>query len=253
MCLYAGCKKNKTNENEANKKFISNTEIVKEVVFSTAEARNNMVFVKGGMFQMGNNEFEDSKPVHKVKVSDYFIGKYEVTQKEWEEVMGNNPSYFHGPYLPVDSVSWDDVQEFIRKLNAKTGDTYRLPTEAEWEYAAKGGNISKGYEYSGGNDQKMVAWSRNNSGDKTHEIGEKQPNELYLYDMSGNVWEWCQDWFGSYQNQPQTNPTGSPSGHDRVVRGGSWGSVDLCRLTYRGRIIPSDRYDVCGFRLALDL
>ena len=159
-----------------------------------------MVFVKGGTFMMGATPEQGSdagdgeKPVHSVTVSDFYIGKYEVTQAQWKAVMGKNPSHYKGENRPVERVSWYDIQKFIEKLNAKTGKRYRLPTEAEWEYAARGGNQSKGYKYSGSNDIGSVAWYTNNSGDRTHPVGQKQPNELGLYDMTGNVWEWCSDW-----------------------------------------------------------
>ena len=137
--------------------------------------------------------------------------------------MGSNPSRYTGDdNLPVEQVSWKDVQEFIQKLNALTGKTYRLPTEAEWEYAARGGNQSQGYKYAGSNTVGDVAWHYGNSDHKTHPVGQKQPNELGLYDMSGNVWEWCQDWYGDYSSSAQTNPTGPSSGSYRVLRGGSW-------------------------------
>ena len=164
----------------------------------------NMVFVQGGSFQMGsNNGQSDEKPVHSVTVSDFYIVKYEVTQKEWRDIMGSNPSKWKGDNLPVEKVSWDDVQTFIKKLNAKTGLNYRLPTEAEWEYAARGGNKSNGYKYSGSNDIGSVAWYASNSGSKTHSVGQKKPNELGIYDMTGNVWEWCNDWYGDYSSSSQ--------------------------------------------------
>ncbi|HDP98542.1 MAG TPA: hypothetical protein ENN22_05075, partial [bacterium] len=156
----------------------------------------DMVFVAGGTFMMGSNEYDNEKPIHKVYVDDFYIGKYEVTQKQWFEIMGSNPSRFKGDNLPVERVSWNDVQEFIRKLNAKTGGNFRLPTEAEREYASRGGSRSAHFKYSGSNNVDNVAWYDNNSGRKTHPVGTKQPNELGLYDMSGNVWEWCSDWYG---------------------------------------------------------
>ena len=213
-----------------------------------------MVFVQGGSFQMGSNESDDEKPVHTVTVGDFYMGKYEVTQKQWRQIMGNDPPelYFKGcDQCPVEGVSWKDVQEFVQKLNQKTGKNYRLPTEAEWEYAAKGGNQSHGYTYSGSNTVGDVAWYEGNSGSKTHPVGQKQSNELGIYDMSGNVWEWCSDWYGSdyYKNSPATNPKGPASGSNRVFRGGGWYDfAQGCRAAYRSNYAPDGRYDL-GFRL----
>jgi formylglycine-generating enzyme required for sulfatase activity len=152
----------------------------------------------------------------------------------------------------VEEVSWDDCQGFIRKLNALTGENFRLPTEAEWEYAARGGNKSRGYKYAGSNNIYNVAWYDDNSGSQTHNVATKSPNELGLYDMSGNVWEWCQDWYGSYSSGSQMNPTGPTSGYYRVNRGGSWFSLaGLCRVSIRGRNGPASRHDFIGLRLAL--
>ena len=192
-----------------------------------------MVRVEGGTFQMGSNDGSSAeKPVHEVTVSRFSIGATEVTQELWEAVMGSNPSYFKGSKRPVEKVSWNDCQTFITKLNQLTGKTFRLPTEAEWEYAARGGNKSKGYTYSGSNTIDNVAWYTVNCYDKgesspdygTHDVATKAPNELGIYDMSGNVWEWCQDWYGSdyYSSTPSNNPTGPSSGSKRVKRGGSW-------------------------------
>ena len=218
---------------------------------------DNMVNVEGGTFTMGatseqgSDAYDDEKPTHQVTLSSFSIGKYEVTQEEWEMVMGSNPSSFKGAKLPVESVSWDDCQEFIRKLNELTGKEFRLPTEAEWEYAARGGSKSRGYKYAGGNDVGSVAWYDDNSGNKTHEVGQKQPNELGLYDMAGNVWEWCSDWFGSYGNSSQTNPTGASSGLFRVYRGGSWCSnAGNCRVSIRSFTAPDYRNFNLGLRLA---
>jgi formylglycine-generating enzyme required for sulfatase activity len=154
----------------------------------------------------------------------------------------------------VEEVSWDDVQEFIHKLNALTGKEYRLPTEAEWEYAARGGNQSRGYKYSGSNNVGDVAWYGDNSGSKTHPVGTKQANELGIYDMSGNVWEWCQDWYGSYSSSSQTNPVGASSGSGRVDRGGSWSSyAGIVRVCDRDYGTPGNRYDNLSFRLACSI
>ena len=218
----------------------------------------DMVRVEAGTFTMGatpemENPWDDEKPTHQVTLTnDYFIGKYEVTQALWQAVMGNNPSNFKGEDLPVEKVSWDDCQEFISKLNRITGKTFRLPTEAEWEFAARGGKNSRGYQYSGSNNLSDVAWYTDNSGSKTHTVGSKQANELGIYDMSGNVYEWCQDWKGSYSSSSQVNPTGDNSGSDRVIRGGSWlYAARCCRSSYRVYFTPDNRYYSLGLRLVL--
>ena len=217
----------------------------------------DMVFVKGGTFTMGataeqgSDAYSNEKPTHSVTVSDFYIGKYEVTQAQWKAVMGSNPSKFTGDNNPVEQVSWNDIQEFITKLNAQTGKKYRLPTEAEWEYAARGGNQSKGYKYSGSNSIGDVAWYYSNTSYNTYPVGQKTPNELGIYDMSGNVGEWCQDLYGYYSSEAQTNPTGPSSGSDRVLRGGSWCSyARFCRVSYRSCSNPDDPGINYGFRLA---
>ena len=219
---------------------------------------SNMVRVEGGTFTMGatseqgSDAYSDEKPAHQVTLSSFSIGKYEVTQEEWQAVMGSNPSNFKGSKRPVEQVSWEDCQEFIRKLNQLTGKQFRLPTEAEWEYAARGGNRSRGYKYAGSDNLGSVAWFTDNSGSQTHPVGQKSPNELGLYDMSGNVWEWCQDWKGNYSSSSQTNPTGASSGSGRVDRGGSWyNNARYCRSSYRDYYTPSFRYSDLGLRLAL--
>lgn len=215
----------------------------------------DMVYVEGGTFTMGatseqgSDAYSDESPAHSVTVSDFYIGKYEVTQAQWRAVMGSNPSKFKGDNLPVEQVSWNDIQKFITKLNTMTGKTFRLPTEAEWEYAARGGNKSKGYKYSGSNTLDNVGWYYN-SGGKTHPVGQKQPNELGLYDMSGNVWEWCQDWYGSYSSSSQTNPTGPSSGSYRVLRGGDWGMIFWRNIYSRTYARPDKGRSYNGFRLA---
>ena len=218
----------------------------------------DMVRVEAGTFTMGatpemENPFNWEKPTHQVTLTnDYYIGKYEVTQALWQAVMGNNPSYFKGDNLPVERVSWDDCQEFISKLNSITGKTFRLPTEAEWEYAARGGNKSRGYQYSGSSNLSDVAWYDGNSGNKTHSVGSKQANELGIYDMTGNVWEWCQDWYDSYSSSSQVNPTGANSGSGRMRRGGSWSFLArFCRSSYRGHNAPNYRDYILGLRLVL--
>ena len=225
-----------------------------------------MVSVSGGTFLMGAQNTdssssnydadadaeEDESPVHNVTLSDYQIGETEVTQALWVAVMGRNPSNWQGDNLPVEQVSWDDCQEFITKLNQATGKTFRLPTEAEWEFAARGGTKSQGYKYSGSNTIGDVAWYKENSGSKTHEVGTKQANELGLYDMSGNVYELCSDWYGNYSSSAQSNPTGPSTGSIRVLRGGSWSSyARYCRVAYRNGATPTGRGYRNGLRLAL--
>ena len=221
--------------------------------FTVKGVQFTMMPVEGGTFQMGSETGDsDEKPVHEVKLNGFSIGQTEVTQELWEAVMGTNPSYWKGLKLPVEKVSWDNCQTFITKLNSLTGQQFRLPTEAEWEYAARGGNQSKGYTYSGSNNLEDVAWYTSNSGSETHNVGTKSPNELGIYDMSGNVWEWCQDWVDSYSSSSQTNPAGPSSGSRRVIRGGSWrSSVGGCRVAYRSYCWPDSRYDDLGLRLAL--
>ena len=218
----------------------------------------DMIRVEAGTFTMGattemKDPWDDEKPTHQVTLTnDYYIGKYEVTQALWKAVMGKNPSNFKGDNLPVEEVSWNDCQKFISKLNSITGKTFRLPTEAEWEYAARGGKKSRGYQYSGSNNLSDVAWYTDNSGSKTHTVGSKQANELGIYDMSGNVYEWCQDWKGSYSSSSQVNPTGDNSGSSRVFRGGSWiGTARGCRSSYRSIYAPDNRHSSLGLRLVL--
>ncbi len=235
-----------------------------------SDISDTFVFVQGGAFQMGSNsDGSDEKPIHRATLSDFYIGKYEVTQTEWQEVMGNNPSEFKGDINPVEKVTWYDAVEFCNKKSRKEGleevysgsgpnikcdfskNGYRLPTEAEWEFAAKGGNKSKDYTYSGSNNIDEVAWYADNSNDKSNPVGDKKANELGIYDMSGNVWEWCWDWYGSYSLILQSNPTGSTSGSNRVIRGGGWGSsASFCRVAIRSSDGPSVSYYFIGFRLA---
>ena len=217
----------------------------------------DMVQVQGGTFQMGSKDAsDDAAPVHAVKVNSFSISKYEVTQAQWKAIMHTNPSYFnHCDNCPVEKVSWNDIQEFIKKLNEATGEHYRLPTEAEWEYAARGGNKSANYIYSGSNDINSVAWNALNSNNKTHQVGQKKPNELGLYDMSGNVWEWCADWFDAnyYKNSSANNPTGPNNGKAKVLRGGSWAvSSGYCHAAYRGLLTPDFKSNLFGFRLVKD-
>lgn len=212
-----------------------------------------MAYVEGGTFMMGNADPDAlpcERPVHQVTLSDYYIGETEVTQALWQAVMGINPSYFKGYNQPVEMVSWHDCYEFIGRLNEITGDNFSLPTEAQWEFAARGGNYSKGYKYSGSNNFDVVAWFTENSDEMTHPVGTKQANELGIYDMSGNVWEWCSDWYGSYSSVAVTDPAGPSSGSHRVVRGGSWyGSAASCRCTNRGNLTPAITRSYLGLRL----
>ena len=218
-----------------------------------------MVPVEGGTFTMGGtsemeNPCDDENPTHKVTLSSYYyIGETEVTQALWEAVMGSNPSEFKGDDLPVEKVSWKDCQTFISKLNALTGKNFRLPTEAEWEFAARGGNQSRHTQYSGSSRIDDVAWYYGNSGDKPHPVKTKQPNELGIYDMTGNVWEWCLDWYGSYSSYSQTNPTGASSGSYRVFRGGWWIGTRECRSANRGYGEPERSGNFLGLRLVLSL
>lgn len=219
-----------------------------------------MIAVEGGTFQMGatneqQSNQDDEKPVHSVTLDSYYIGETEVTQELWRAVMGSNPSEFSGDDLrPVDNVSWDDCQIFIKELNKLTGKNFRLPTEAEWEFAARGGNSSSGYRYSGSSNIDDVAWYDDNGGSKTHPVKGKKPNELGIYDMNGNVWEWCSDWYsgGYYSSSPQNNPKGPSSGSYRVLRGGGWNyTAEDCRVAYRVRNSPDVSSLYYGLRLAL--
>jgi formylglycine-generating enzyme required for sulfatase activity len=218
-----------------------------------------MVAVRGGSFMMGctNEQGNDCRyfesPAHQVKLSDFSIGKYEVTQAQWESVMGRNPAtYKGGSNFPIESINWNDVQTFITALNTKTGKNYRLPTEAEWEYAARGGLLSKGYKYSGSNIINDVAWYSGNAGKTTHAVGTKEPNELGIYDMNGNVWEWCNDWHEDYSAAEQFNPAGPSSGTSRILRGGSWYHIaQYCRVASRTYYEPDYTSTNLGFRLVL--
>jgi len=240
-----------------------NRNVINNVTISEPE----MVFVQGGTFTMGCTSEQgsdcenDEKPAHQVTVSSFRIGKYPVTQAQWKAVMGSYPSELYNTGCddcPIESVNWDDIQEFIKKLNVQTGNTYRLPTEAEWEFACRGGLKSAHYKYSGSNILDEVAWydgnyknSKHGSQGTTHPVGKKKPNELGIYDMSGNVFEWCSDWYGIYTNSAQTNPKIPSSGSYRVLRGGSWGDgARYCRVSYRDYNSPGGRNADCGFRLA---
>lgn len=237
-----------------------------DLTFNVDGVSFKMIAVKGGTFKMGSNDSdanEDEKPIHDVALSSYYIGETQVTQNLWIAVMGNNPSYFKGDNLPVEGVSWNDCQKFISKLNSMTGQNFRLPTEAEWEYAARGGQKSFGYKYSGSNNIDEVGWYDDNShtrigwfgvkkGKQTYSVATKKSNELGIYDMSGNVYEWCSDWYGSYSSKSQTNPAGPNSGSSRVGRGGGWFSdARRCRSSLRGGFTPDFNENYVGLRLVL--
>ena len=216
------------------------------------------VLVQGGSFQMGSNgDGENEKLVHIVTLNSYYIGKYELTQKQWRDVMRSDPAKlaFSGcDDCPVERVSWEEVQIYLQQLNLKTGKHYRLPTEAEWEFAARGGNSSKNYTYSGSDSIVDVAWYEANSSGKAHTVHGLQANELGIYDMTGNVWEWCSDWFDEnyYERSPAQNPKGADSGFYRVARGGGWGATSAnCRVAFRYKFTPSLRNNRLGFRVAL--
>jgi len=223
-------------------------------------AIDDMIWIEGGTFTMGataeqgNEADNDERPAHKVTLRGFYICKFEVTQELWQAVMGQeNPSHFYGnPKLPVENVSWYDCKNFIQKLNRLTGMSFRLPTEAEWEYAARGGSRSWYYKYSGGTTLSKVGWYDDNSDGSTHPVGTLSPNNLDLYDMSGNVWEWCNDWYGDYSSIPQTNPTGPSWKTNHVIRGGGWDDKypGNCRVSNRYNESPSYSHYNLGFRLA---
>jgi formylglycine-generating enzyme required for sulfatase activity len=224
--------------------------------------RIEMVAVAGGTFNMGSNEFKDEMPVHEVTVSDFYLGKTPITQIQWKAIMDKNPSHFAGDNLPVENVNWNDIQTFLNKINKLTGKDFRLPTEAEWEYAA-GGGMTNRTKWSGTNNQSNLseyAWYDGNSGrsfwksGKPQSVATKKPNILGLFDMSGNVWEWCQDYYGSYDSSNQNNPVGSSTGTFRVYRGGSWLSPPQnLRATNRDHYEPSYFSSHLGFRLAISV
>ena len=241
--------------------------IPQDETFTVNGVSFTMVAVEGGTFTMGatpeqgSDAYSDESPTHQVTLSSFCIGKTEVTQALWQTVMGTNPSLCQGDQnRPVEQVTWEDCQTFISKLNELTGRQFRLPTEAEWEFAARGGTKSQCYKYAGGNTIGDVAWYIDNcyalgtsSPDYgTHAVATKAPNELGLYDMSGNVWEWCQDWYGSYNSSAQTDPTGLASGTDHVRRGGSWVCITrYCRVSRRQHNEPTYESYNLGLRLAL--
>lgn len=241
----------------ASDRITTKLEKGKNRTFNVGGVEFTMVYVEGGTFMMGNADPDahpSERPVHQVTLSDYYIGETEVTQALWQAVMGSNPSRFKGDNLPVEKVSWYDCQDFIGRLNQITGENFSLPTEAQWEFAARGGNYSKGYKYSGSNNPDAVAWYEDNAryvqDYGTRPVATKQPNELGIYDMSGNVWEWCSDWYGSYSSAAVTDPAGPSSGSYRVNLGGSWYSnATNCRCADRGSFKPSNAGDNLGLRL----
>ena len=225
---------------------------------AVAQLIGNMVHVQGGTFTMGRTSSkaywcdDSDQPAHQVTVGSFYICKYEVTQKLWKVFMGSNPSWTKADNMPVEWVNWVTAQKFISKLNAFSGKKFRLPTEAEWEYAARGGNRSHNYLYSGSDDINAVAWWKDNSGDKLHPVGTKRPNELGLYDMTGNVYEWCSDWQEPYTSGAQTNPKGPQTGRSRVMRGGNQSSSDSeSGVMTRSQCLP-DIATCCGLRLVCD-
>lgn len=215
-----------------------------------------MVYVEGGTFQMGvsaesdADAYEREAPEHNVTVSSFYIGVYEVTQEQWQAVMGDNPSQYTGENMPVDNVTWEAASEFCEKLSALTGKNYVLPTEAQWEFAAKGGNLSEGYKYSGSDNVKDVAWYWDNASFKTHSVGGRLPNELGIYDMSGNVYEWCSDWYAEYTSDDAVDPAGPETGEQKCCRGGAWASNAAgVRNTYRGSYAVDFQYNILGIRV----
>ncbi len=240
---------------------IGNGEVIdKSREFEVNGVRFKMIYVEGDSFMMGaadddSEAYDDEKPRHKVMLDGFYMAETPVTQALWEAVMGSNPSFFEGENLPMSCISWYDGLRFIKKLNVLTCQQFCLPTEAQWEYAARGGKYSKGYKYAGDNDLDSVAWWGGNSHEQPHDVKQKLPNELGLYDMTGNVSEWCYDWFDEkyYLKSPEQNPQGSESGWERVLRGGGWGILEkrCCRLSCRDNRTPFSEHCDIGLRLLL--
>jgi len=246
----------------SNEDFVPDSSLVKVLELKNGKEKSliEMIRVDAGTFTMGADSTSEKakyyeKPAHRVTLNGFYISKYEVTQRIWEIVTGKNPSKFQGDDLPVEYVSWNEVCNFIKKLNKITGLKFRLPSEAEWEYAARGGKYSRNFQYSGSNFIFNVAWTGYSAcKKKTHPVGLKRPNELGIYDMSGNVMEWCQDWFYTYDSIAVSNPKGKETGLRKVLRGGSWANrVETCRITSRSCCKIDDHKRNCGFRLAMDL
>ena len=234
---------------------ISETKWHQQRIYSLGDAPLKLVRVDGGTFQMGSNDVaanDNRRPAHNVTLSTYYIGETEVTQALWEAVMGSNPSTYQSANNPVDNVSWDDCQTFITALNERTGLRFRLPTEAEWEFAARGGNKSQGYTYAGSNDISEVSWYVWSDIESSQPVASLKANELGLYDMSGNLVEWVADWMGSYGSSDVTNPTGPASGTEHVLRGGDWTHASsFHEVTFRTSSYPNSRNFIYGFRLCL--
>ena len=236
------------------------TDLPKDMVMEVGEVSFTMVYVEGGVFTMGGTpeQGDDIKdyenPPHSVNLNNYYIGKTEVTQELWEAVMGWNYAWnTESGKLPVENVSWEECKEFVTMLRERTGKKFRLPTEAEWEYAARGGQKSENNKYSGSNNIDDVAWYVLNSDEKTHEVGGRQANELGVYDMNGNVWEWCQDYFGDYSSSTYDNPTGPKTGTYRIFRGGSYKEkAEYNRTTNRSFNKPDYRYGNIGLRVVME-
>jgi sulfatase modifying factor 1 len=248
-------------ENKQKEESRRTSESKQQKVESASETEDGMVYVKGGCFDMGDifdTGFSDEKPVHTVCIGDFYLGKTEVTQKQWEDVTGSNPSKFQCADCPVERVSWINAQDFIKKLNEKTGMNYRLPTEAEWEYAARSGGLKE--QWAGTNDEEKIGeytWYGFTAKGVTHAVAGKTPNAIGLYDMMGNVWEWCADWYDKkyYEHSPSKDPQGPSEGKNRIIRGGGWRSKDKgLRTTDRNDFIPtSKKFTDIGFRLARSL
>lgn len=246
MALTASCKKSDSNEPVVPSKWPAKINTVEAGTFVLVEKSNTG-------FVMGDDNLDGSKPAHSVKFSkSYYMGMYEVTQSQWESIMGSNPSEIVGADKPVTNINISDIEKFIKALNEKSGREFRLPTEAEWEFAAIGGVKSQGFAYSGGDNADDVAWFVDNSGDDLHSVGQKQPNELGIYDMSGNAAEWCSDRFAEYTKEEQTDPTGAKSGTFRVYRGGMFDfEKEICLSKSRKSTSASAKLYNLGFRLVL--
>jgi formylglycine-generating enzyme required for sulfatase activity len=234
---------------------VTGTRVAKqdEVQTQAHSVRPDMVFVQGGTFSMGGQDgnTNNENPSHSISVKSFYISKYEVTQAQWQAVMGNNPSAINCDNCPVETISWNDAQEYCQKLSSLTGKAYRLPTEAEWEYAACGGSKSRRFTFSGSSNIESTGWYNENSGGRIHPVGQKSPNELGLYDMTGNIGEWCSDWYDRsyYASSPANAPEGPSTGTYRVIRGGSWDDKPgYCKITNRDFNEPNDRLGNIGFR-----